>query len=135
MSRHGLPKRPRSDTGEEYIGDVRKADVVPKLTCVGCNGVYRGSVRYCKNNHGVCSVCLSADKNECPITGCGQDAIVTLDSPSQLVEDLKLPFTCRFKKDGCDQKMLEKRSLLTMKLSVATGRCLALREAALTSLP
>ena len=107
MSGHGPPKRARSDTGEQDTGQFCKAAVVPKLTCIGCKGVYRGSVRYCKNNHGVCSVCLPAHKKECPVTGCGQDAIVTLDSQSQLVKDLKLPFTCKFKKDGCDKENVE----------------------------
>ena len=94
----------QSDIGEEYIENVRKAGVAPKLTCMGCNGFYRGSVKYCKNNHGVCSACLPGDKKQCPITGCGQSALVTLDFPAELVKELKFPVSCKFKKYGCNQE-------------------------------
>ena len=92
-----------SDTMEEYL-QVCKADVAPKLTCIGCNGIYRGPVRFCQNNHGICSVCLPLDKNECPIIGCEQIATITVDALSALAKDLKLPITCKFRQDGCDQE-------------------------------
>ena len=92
------------DTGDEDIVQARKTNVVPKLTCIVCNGFYRGSVRYCKNNHGVCSACLPGDRKQCPVTGCGQIALVTLDFLAELVKELKLPIACKFKKDGCNQE-------------------------------
>ena len=92
----------QSDTGETDIGKFCKADVAPKLTCIGCNGFFRGTVTYCQNKHGLCSNCFG-DKKECPITGCGQKAFLTLDVLSELVKDLKLSLSCKFKKDGCDQ--------------------------------
>ena len=96
-----------SDTGEEDIVlQVRKADVAPNLTCMGCNGFFRGTVTYCQDKHGLCSTCFG-DKNECPITGCGQNASLTLDSPAELVKKLKLPLPCKFKNDGCAQENVE----------------------------
>merc|ERR1712066_424747 len=92
-----------SDSGEEYIEKVRKATVAPKLTCVGCNGFFRGTVTYCQNKHGLCSICFG-DEKECPITGCGKKSALTLDFPAELVKDLKFPVSCEFKKGGCDQE-------------------------------
>ena len=93
----------QSDTGEEYIEKARKADVAPKLTCKGCNGFFRGTVIYCQNKHGLCSICFG-HKKECPTTGCGQKAILTLDFPAELVKNLKFPVSCKFKKYGCNQE-------------------------------
>ena len=93
----------QSDTGEEDIVQVRKADMAPNLTCMGCNGAFRGSVTYCQNKHGLCLICFG-DQKECPITGCGKKAALTLDFPAELVRDLKLPVPCKFRKDGCDQE-------------------------------
>merc|ERR1712186_290853 len=95
----------QSDIGEEYIEKVciRKADVAAKLTCMGCNGFFRGTVTYCQNKHGLCSNCFE-DKKECPVTGCAQKAFLALDFLSELVKDLKFPVPCKFKKDGCDQE-------------------------------
>ena len=96
----------QSDTGgEEYIGKVHKA-VAPKLTCMGCNRFFRGPVTYCKNTHGLCSICFG-DKEECPITGCGQKASLTLNVLSELVKELKFPVPCKFKKVGCAQENAE----------------------------
>jgi len=91
----------QSDMGEEY--KVRRANVAPMLTCMGCNGFFRGPVTYCKNKHGFCSTCFE-DKVECPITGCAQKTSLILDFPSELVKELKLPLPCKFFKDGCDQE-------------------------------
>ena len=107
MPHHKPQKRARSDTGEEDIVHARKANVAPKLTCIGCDGFFRGSVKYCKNNHGVCSACLPSGKKQCPVTGCGQYTNATLNFLSELVKDLGLPFSCKFKIDGCDQKNVE----------------------------
>ena len=93
----------QSDTCEEYIGKVRKADVAPQLTCMGCNGFFRGPVTYCQRKHGLCSTCFG-DNNKCPIPGCGQMASLTLDVLSELVKNLKFPVSCKFKKDGCDKE-------------------------------
>ena len=93
-----------SDFSDEYIEQVRKADVAPKLTCIGCDGFYRGPVRYCLNNHGVCSSCLPEDKNKCPVEGCDKDALISLDWVSDLVKDLRFPVPCKFRKDGCVQE-------------------------------
>ena len=94
----------QSETGgEDIVLQVRKADVAPKLTCMGCNGFFRGPVIYCQNKHGLCSICFG-DKKECPTAGCGQKAFLTLDVISELVKDLKLPPPCKFKKDGCDKE-------------------------------
>merc|ERR1712066_215647 len=92
-----------SDSGEEYIEKVRKAAVAPKLTCMGCNGFFRGPVTYCQNKHGLCSICFG-DNIECPVTGCTQKAFLTLDFLSELVKELKLPIPCKYKKDGCAQE-------------------------------
>merc|ERR1712066_677869 len=91
-----------SDTGEGYIGKGHKA-VAPKLTCTGGNGFFRGPVTYCKNKHGLCSICFG-DEKECPITKCGKKAAITLDFLAELIKDLKLPVPCKFRKDGCDQE-------------------------------
>ena len=109
-----------SDTGDEDIGKIRKANVAPKLTCMGCNGFYRGSVKYCKNNHGVCSACLPGDKKECPVTGCGQNALVTLDFPAELVKELKFPVSCKFKKDGCDQENADEEVIADHEIECGT---------------
>ena len=103
----GIKQEIMSNTSEEDIVQIRKTDVAPMLTCMACNGSYKGAVKYCKNNHGVCSACLPGDKKQCPITGCGQNALVTLDFLSELVKDLKLPLPCKFKKDGCDKKSVD----------------------------
>ena len=94
----------QSDTGEEYIEKVCKADVAPKLTCMRCKGFYRGSVKFCINNHGFCSSCSRGIKEWCPVAGCRQNAIVTVDVLSELVKELKLPLPCKFKNDGCNKE-------------------------------
>ena len=93
-----------SDLKEETIPSVPKAIVAPKLTCIGCNGFYKGPVHYCPNNHGVCSVCLPGDKRLCPIEGCDKETVVTLDCMSELVKDLRFAVACKYRKDGCDQE-------------------------------
>ena len=98
-----------SDLKEENIPYVSKAVVAPKLTCIGCNGFYRGLVRYCQNSHGVCSICLPGDKKQCPIEGCDKEAIVTLDCLSELVKDLRFPVSCKYRRDGCDQMNEEEK--------------------------
>ena len=110
MSSHGPLKRPKSEPGkEDLVLIARMADVAPKLTCMQCNGFYRGSVTYCPNKHGLCSTCLPLPNafTKCPVTGCGKKAIITLDVLPGLVKDLKLPVPCKFKKDGCDQENAE----------------------------
>ena len=97
---------PPSDIGKEDIGQFCKADVAPNLTCMGCNGFFRGSVTYCQNKHGLCSICFG-DREECPITGCAQKAFLTLDFPAELVKKLRLPLPCKFKKGGCDQENVD----------------------------
>ena len=99
-----------SDTGEEDIGKFSKADVAPMLTCMGCNGFFRGPVTYCQNKHGLCSSCFG-NKKECPTTGCSQKAFLTMDVLSELVKKLKFPVSCRFKKDGCDQENADEEVL------------------------
>ena len=89
---------------EHTVLNVSKAVVAPKLTCVGCKGFFRGPVRYCTNNHGVCSICLPEDKKLCPIEGCKGEGVVTLDFLGELVRDLRLPVACKNKKYGCDQE-------------------------------
>ena len=111
-SDRGPPKIPKSEPGEEDIVlQVRKADVVPKLTCIGCNGFYRGRVKYCKNNHGICSSCLPDDKKQCPIMGCGEAAITTSDALSGLVKDLGLPISCKFRKNGCEKENADEEAI------------------------
>ena len=100
----GIKQEIMSNTSEEDIVQIRKTDVAPMLTCMACNGSYKGAVKYCKNNHGVCSACLPGDKKQCPVTGCGQNALVTLDFPAKLARHLKLPLSCKFKKNGCNQE-------------------------------
>ena len=117
----------QSDAGEEYIGKVRKADVAPMLTCMGCNGFYKGSVKYCMNSHGVCSSCLPGDRKQCPVTGCGQNALVTLDFPSKLVRNLKLPLPCPFKKDGCNQEDAEEEVIADHEIECGYRRVQCLR--------
>ena len=108
MSDHQPLKRPKSETGEENIVQGRRANVTPMLTCIGCNAVYRGPVRYCKNNHGVCSACLPGYKKKCPVMGCGQDAIVTVDVLSKLAKELGLPIACKY---GCGKVNAEEETI------------------------
>ena len=108
MSDHVPLKRLRTEPGEEDIGQFRKAYVAPMLTCIWCKGVYRSPVRYCKNNHGVCSSCLPGDKRKCPVMGCGQDAIVTVDVLSKLVKELGLPIACKY---GCGIENAEEEAI------------------------
>ena len=100
----------QSDTGKEDIVQVRKSDVAPNLSCMGCNGAFRGSVIYCHNKHGLCIICFG-DQKKCPITGCRKKAALTLDFPAELVKKLKLSLPCTFKKDGCDQENIDEEAV------------------------
>ena len=117
------------DTGDEDIVQDRKADVALKLTCIRCNGFYRGSVKYCMNKHGFCSACLPGDKKHCPITRCGRNALVTLDVLSELVKDLKLPVPCKFKKDGCVKENAEEELIAKHETECEYGKVPCLQSA------
>ena len=72
-----------------------RAALIPKLTCVGCKGFYRGPTRFCPNGHGICSICLPENKTLCLVEGCDKEAVVSLDFLGELVKDLRLPVACK----------------------------------------
>ena len=95
---------------EESILSVTRAALIPKLTCIGCKGFYRGPTRICPNGHGICSICLpGGDKTVCPVEECDKEAVVSLDFFGDLV---KGRFINDVNREGGGGSLLQKKVII-----------------------